>query len=552
MSRSECSIMLCRRKPSQMKPRSADRKAAEQPSGPFMQAAGLAFVLFAPVAAFLRYHGWTALSWEGVAAFLTASAVGALVLALPVLRRPLPYSLMLGATLVFFVDFQVKTLESQWLVIVLALVFAAVAWLLPPRTPTAVAVMFGVMAALSLPPTRSKMPAEPSDLSLPPVLYLLLDAHLAPSDLGMEDDSERAIRTRLESLYLARGFRLYENGYSQFDKTLATIPAMLNGQGSSEGLTEEAGVGHLMIGNRLFDAHHEAGYQVVAFHSRYLDPCPPYAACFPYSNWSFRVLAEEAAGLQERLQTVLGAVTERSSLLTAVRWRYKSLRARVSALPEWRPGTFAPAATGSNSLEAAEALLEQEPRGRFVYLHLIDPHSPYAFNPDCSLTASATWIHELGGRPAYLAQLECLLLRLEGVFDRLFADPRFEGATVVVHGDHGARIEGIRAVERIEEAIANGTDLEAPDLAPEIVRALRDRFSTLLAIRSPTTRAGLVTEPRSVNAVLAELWGWPYLATEERLQSGTGANLNFVTPFPQAWAGEVGSRAGTSTEREPD
>lgn len=69
-------------------------------------------------------------------------------------------------------------------------------------------------------------------------------------------------------------------------------------------------------------------------------------------------------------------------------------------------------------------------RGRYVFLHILIPHSPYVLDADCSFTRD----HETGPAP----QHECATRLVSEIVSELKRLDRFNDSVVVFHGDHGA------------------------------------------------------------------------------------------------------------------
>lgn len=70
-------------------------------------------------------------------------------------------------------------------------------------------------------------------------------------------------------------------------------------------------------------------------------------------------------------------------------------------------------------------------RGRYTFVHLLIPHSPYVLRADCEF-------EEWDRAEDPLAQTECTLALLGSFLGELDRLGRFDDSLIVVHGDHGA------------------------------------------------------------------------------------------------------------------
>lgn len=104
-------------------------------------------------------------------------------------------------------------------------------------------------------------------------------------------------------------------------------------------------------------------------------------------------------------------------------------------------GTFLPdTAPVESHLSFSRYLRAEETlpaRGRYTFIHLLIPHSPYVLDADCSTET---------GRASALSQSRCAVELVISLAERLQAMGRFEDSLIIVHGDHGERhrVEGGR------------------------------------------------------------------------------------------------------------
>lgn len=92
-------------------------------------------------------------------------------------------------------------------------------------------------------------------------------------------------------------------------------------------------------------------------------------------------------------------------------------------------------------LDGAEAIRDQTDQPLFVMAHILSPHQPYRYEPDCSLRGEPVVGTKLTGEEraaAYANDVQCLDHETVGAVDRIMSgDP---DAVVIVQSDHGSRL----------------------------------------------------------------------------------------------------------------
>jgi len=122
--------------------------------------------------------------------------------------------------------------------------------------------------------------------------------------------------------------------------------------------------------------------------------------------------------------------------------------------------------------------------GELFFAHLLMPHYPYVYDSSCVIrTPISSWkLRTLidGTNTAksrqtryieYFNQIRCGMIKLLKLFDAMRKSGTFEGATIIIHGDHGARIT------RIKMLAHNAEKMTVDDFI--------DGFSTLFAFKTP-------------------------------------------------------------------
>lgn len=137
-----------------------------------------------------------------------------------------------------------------------------------------------------------------------------------------------------------------------------------------------------------------------------------------------------------------------------------------------------------------ETLIENEralpDTGRYTFVHLLLPHSPYVVDEDCAYDGMRS--------EAPFAQTLCTLGLVTNYLDELASLDRFERSLIVIHGDHGAPYRVHKGALRRSRARSLETPLfiKAPGRARgrlercELETSLLDVAPTILDIAEPT------------------------------------------------------------------
>ena len=125
--------------------------------------------------------------------------------------------------------------------------------------------------------------------------------------------------------------------------------------------------------------------------------------------------------------------------------------------------------------------------GRAYFVHLLIPHFPYAYDRDCEvLKMKEAWLdwtdpdlapvkNDPESRAqrylAYREQLLCTNSKIHEVLEDLSRRPWWDDALIVIHGDHGSRIDLVAPRVPVRDEFTD--------------QGLMDSFSTFFAIKRP-------------------------------------------------------------------
>jgi hypothetical protein len=321
----------------------------------------------------------------------------------------------------------------------------------------------------------SGLEGEEGDRNLPIVVHLILDGHIGVEGIPADIDKDGSEARRLRDLYVDRGFRLFGRAY-----THNSIPAVLNFNATKvlQDYVRHNGPDWILTQNRYFELMSQRGYAIRVFQSTYLDYCVDddgnnIVSCWTFDPEHLKTIQGTPMSLRQKVQTIFGVYARLSSLAIHIDVPTTQLTP-IASLPV---------------LENLEKEIVAAPRGTLFFAHLLLPHSPYGLLADCQVRPQpGSWLmsHDknltrrrnnsatrLLRYPAYLAQLQCTCSRIEAFLDAVLASPQAQDMVLVIHGDHGSRLDrGPVEMNFIR-------DLEDSDFI--------DAFSTLFAVR----RAGI-------------------------------------------------------------
>lgn len=479
-----------------------------------------------------RGHPIPAVSMVYSVAFFAVPALGFTLIAGG--NRGLRYALVFAFLVALFLDLQTTWFDGV-LAAGCAVVVVFLCWLLRQHLALILVCALGAMlAGTVLVPsdgqyaeTRSveggaQAPADPPAGSL---IHIILDEFAGLGGIPEDIAGGRVLRKQIAEFFRSYGFELRANSISQYVSTKVSISSMLNFEaGDSPEKNYRGKRPFILTNNRYFETLHERGYSLSVYQSTYLDYCAespaPITRCLTYRYDGTDWLRSADLGDFQKMAVLLGMLLNHPGMLETFWKSYIRLRLQARQIGISLPivmawdGRVAPLASSSALRSIRDTVSVADP-GTAHFIHLLLPHSPYAFDSDCGLRGKPlTWLshhplHRRGNSPAgrdqryglYFEQVRCTLRQLGGLFDALKAEGNWDQTEIILHGDHGSRI-----YETAPRAGARG-QLTARDLA--------DGFSTLFARK--TNRSPMVTDDSAgpVWRMLAETLRVNGLPTEQ-------------------------------------
>lgn len=502
----------------------------------------LVSIVLGPFFTFLLFNDYGIIAAEifvilGIIAFL--AMVSALLLLAAGRRSPISgiaRAVIFSIFLTFFLDVQFEF--SNQLIIAIFLGWTGVVYVL--RRHINVVVLFAgtlvtlssvmVVQAQSLPDIRMQtMVEEPQAAAkLPPIIHLILDEHIGIEGIGPGLEQYADIKRDIRAFYERYGFRYYGKAYTWYGDTGNSIPSIMNFGERTNAIVETSGQNSqdpmgvfdlTLRKNRYFDTLIERGYVVRVYQSSWLNYCPENPArrrtCFSYLVTGPKVIENIGISVPDKawiVSTMFVSNTRLWGLVLSLYYRVletmfssDELEKILETVEHHPDRSIVDSLATFSALERLLDDVAKSPRNSAYFVHLMFPHSPYAFSSDCSIRPAAAWVrprNRFGKNTErsrqiryghYFEQVTCLYRKLGAFFDALKDLDIFDDAIIVVHSDHGSRIS-----TRPPKVTASGDEGTARDLL--------DHHSAIFAVRRPLgTNAGYDLTPRPVEELLMEI-----------------------------------------------
>ena len=328
-------------------------------------------------------------------------------------------------------------------------------------------------------------------------VHLIFDELMAVRALPDELDQTQHLATRFESVFSRHGFRHYEKAYSRHFLSKYSIPEMLNFELSRINLDQRFSE-NIVAAQKYFDWLTKEGYEIKVFQSDGMHFCPAklVTECNTYSSFDprephlpYSLLQRSFYLIYPGIKTFKDSYMSNYLQLIMARMRVPS-RFDVQGFAGW----FGEVATAIEGASAGEA----------IFAHFLMPHAPYILDASCWQvrhgripydlieqypTESEFVEARLSLYADYADQVECMLNKLEALFETLAANGKLEGMTFIIHGDHGSRISRSRYFEKMKR------------------QDFIDNYATHFSIRSPGVEAGTDNRQVSIQRLFSEYAG---------------------------------------------
>ncbi|MCB1670381.1 MAG: hypothetical protein R3F41_10870 [Gammaproteobacteria bacterium] len=313
------------------------------------------------------------------------------------------------------------------------------------------------------------------------ILHIVMDEMASPYQSEYPPAAGHPAEGLLDYL-VEQGFHVDANAYSVAAETVRSLSAIvaLNPENTGyQAFHPGAVIANSVAENLYAKSLLEAGYEVFILQSSYLDYCQELESvhCLTYSRTG-HINEISSAGLGERIKLAYLLVHE--AMTSSTRSGVLLYALGVSLTGSSNPVLDFSVPLISHDLMQGEVLeqVSSIKPGEAYFVHLLLPHFPYVFGPDCEHLPIAKWGYPVRHAPAvspiesyksYWDQVACAEKLLSRIIN---ATAGIEYLTTIIHGDHGARIMW-------------QTENDSRD----------DDLKTLIAVRSSHVDPGLSSKP---------------------------------------------------------
>lgn len=425
---------------------------------------------------------------------------------------------VLTALITLFLDIRANIFDElglQTLFVIAGILI--VTWVLYLNVSKILIVVFGVIVVFifSLPvlpeiqeyPGSGRPNSQPAD-GLPAYVHIILDEYTGTEALDEEIDGQRLLKQSTKRLFIDNGFRLFGRAYSEYFDSWDSLAATLNGySGDNPGqlYTYRDESSNTVTRNRYLRDLSRSGYKIRVYQTSFMDFCSGATdiiqSCLtyrPFMGISSGALSE--LNWAEKLIVTLSVLWRRSNIMESVQKLYTRTVVSAGRIGVSLPGGDFRQFVGMGPVPVLPVIdqlisdIVTAPKGTMFFAHLLLPHSPYALDSSCKIRRPVVdW--KLISLPVplesgqvnteksrsqryddYVEQSECTLAKVNELIEAMKSAGKFEGSTIIIHGDHGSKITRFRPRKFFVDEL--------------IERDYLDGFSTLFAVKAPHISPG--------------------------------------------------------------
>lgn len=293
--------------------------------------------------------------------------------------------------------------------------------------------------------------ATPGERPKNALLHIVLDAQ-AP--LASEPDMAYAgeVIAGISRAYQDRGFQVYPTVRSVHHQTFKSLTNMVSLSGDMENyFAKDRRENHIksVRHNMAFARLREQGYQLRVYQSGYLDFCADIEdiECSTYPILDMSVFEASGLSYADRIKVALLAMSR--DYMNPRGGRFIGAYRAAAHLVSPPKKSYRNLSWPGKSLEVIGLLrdeLETLAPGDAYFAHVLVPHAPFVYDPDCQMKSPADWsfairhgrqqVHSAVER-AYWDQAACTHRKIMQIVDSVGDKPYL---TIIIHGDHGARL----------------------------------------------------------------------------------------------------------------
>jgi hypothetical protein len=495
-----------------------------------------AFLIFTPFISFVTYHRYSYTAPE-IWISLAGLAAIALLCGLAGIAGGWPVRVILTAVLlVLWVDLQFDWLDKpnptpKFRVMGVFLVVLIVSFAMRSHLSRIVAAMFATMlvftvvlgsvgggASMDARPAAISKPHPPAHPQLPILVHLILDEHIGVEGIPDDVPHGREMRGFLRDFFETYGFRVFARAYSHYANTYNSLANLVNFSSKPIGGALTSGDHpYVLVKNTYFELLDRSGYRIHVRQSNYMDFCTAskedIVDCANREITGVKALESLDVPVSDKVRLIYRRFADLSALMARIGIRYMRLReAWRSAgweLPEWwfKEGRLGPIPDMALFDNVTEDVVRALP-GDMFFVYIAMPHFPYVFDAMCDLRPVGEWewsrnqwmpLNDRESRSRryglYLEQMRCLYRKLDAMFQAWQKAAIFDGLMIIVHGDHGSKINQLPPHAEIYQKLSHAEYIDA--------------FSALFAVKGPRHPPGYDRRVAPIEQLLGEAVGGP-------------------------------------------
>lgn len=475
----------------------------------------LPLILASPLFGFFQYHEYDFFSKEAASLFLIFAGIGAVAGVIPYFfpHRRFVVSLVYATAILFFFDVQIDLLTvfggrggGYLFVAGIFLAGFGFSYVLGKNFSAIATGAFGVyllsifmfpvehFAVANTDHVAQRSSTEIDGKDLPLILHILLDAQIGVEGIPEEIPGGIELKSDLKDYFIGRGFNLYGGAYSQDDNTGDSLARVFSLEGTGSEFEYFRRLSALGMLTSFYGVH-----QIDFCNgNKYL------ARCKLENALSVGWIQNEALSYRDKLTVLAKSYLHTSEIYLKLNAELLKLKNVVDPTGNWWPDfnwedhiRVQPIMAHSMAADLKNDLGKATP-GQAYFAHLILPHAPYIYDGNCKLRGLSEWLGvvpitgvntEQSRREryeAYFKQVGCAQRVLDRLFDALRDRGLYEGSIIIVHADHGSRLNLVPT-------------------QPVTKADFRDRYSVLLAVKLPGTEIEYEPRPVSLAHALTEL-----------------------------------------------
>lgn len=331
-----------------------------------------------------------------------------------------------------------------------------------------------------------------------PLIHILMDGFIGLDGLPQTHEAQN-LRAEMMAFFEAHEFQVYTRAYTHYSNTADSMTRALNFRNDDKNIYRRIAALRVPISfreNAWFRAISDFGYPIVVYQNESVNFCdvspPVVAKCNVFTIPNLKTIHTDVNDIGTRSTLLLRVLYGQSTLIT------KILRKNLMA-ESWGVSVY-----DKRMLARLTRDVQHEP-GNAYFAHVLLPHAPMVYLPDCSLDyESESWVrfpvsHGWVGNSdeslskryeKYVLQTKCALRELGTLFKKLHEKGLYKKATIVIHGDHGTSAY----IYKPSALISN----------ERLSRDLKEIFSTLFAVKYPSGSFSVNSQTTSLNVLMAQ------------------------------------------------